>query len=551
MIHQVVHLCGATRAAIASALFGVLFIAAVGLAEPNVAATAPTTSGTAAGSTDLRFDRNGRFGVFVSAAQNLIPGQSTGGRRQVYLFDGTTGLLRLVSHLPGNPLTGGSGDATLGTAPQISADGKWVAFSSAATDLVSGQIDTNGGDDVFLWSRESDEMLLVSRRLQAPAVAGALPSSLAIDQSTLSADGRFLAFTTASIDMIAGQTATSHPQVLLFDRVTGNQQLVSHATAGAATSPNERSEFNGSASGQAISNDGRFVTFASLATDLVPGVTDTNGNFDVFLFDRDAPLASSLRLLSRRAGAPLTAATGFSHIPSISANGEFVVFISQATNLEGVSSDTNGGADVFRYDRLADQLELVSHRGGNTTTTGNGGSIFPAISGGGDRVVFESAATNLVLLQQDGNGGKDIFAWTGGPLTLISHATQSPLQAGNGASFAARIGLDGGVAFSSNATDLVDGIADSNAGEDAFVQVQGDQALRLLSHVSAENATGDRVSVAREVRLGGALAVFESTARNIVDGPINGSTNLYVHGSLIMADGFETGDFAAWSQHLP
>jgi hypothetical protein len=112
------------------------------------------------------------------------------------------------------------------------------------------------------------------------------------------------------------------------------------------------------------------------------------------------------------------------------------------------------------------------------------------ISGDGDQVAFESIASNLALQQDDSNGVQDVFLWRSGASLLVSHVPESVFRTGNGTSRSARIGLDGGV----------------------------------------------------EVLLGGSLATFQSAALNLIDTPINGGTNIYFHGGLVMADGFESGD---------
>jgi Tol biopolymer transport system component len=551
MIQELARFAAHARAAFLAASCAALFAAAVAVAEPNAVATVPLSSTGNGSSGDPRFDRNGRFAVFHSSAENLVAGQSTSGQRNVFLFDRSTGEVSLVSHAADDPLRGGNAGVPSSMAPQISADGKWVAFVSSSTDLVSGQDDTNGTNDVFLWSRETGTTRLVSHRAGSPTGTAPNQSTLPALQTSISADGRYLAFSSSATELIAGQVANGHPQIYLYDRNADQIRLISHASSGIAVSGGSRSEFPSDSLGGAISGDGRFVVFTTLATDLVTGVTDTNNTSDVYLWDRDATLVNSLRLLSRRAGNPLGSGNSPSGTPAISADGKFVVLTSRANNLEGVTSDTNTVEDVFRYDRAGDSLRLVSHRTGATTITANAESSLPVISGGGDQVAFQSIASNLVVQQDDSNGVPDVFLWRNGESLLVSRVPESVFRTGNGTSRAARIGLDGGVAFDSFATNLVAGVADSNGGSDVFLKPRLGAAVSLVSHVPSENATGDRTAAPVEVLFGGALATFESAALNLIDGPINGGTNLFVHGSLLMADGFESGDFSAWSQQVP
>lgn len=553
MVQQLARLCRAGRAAFAATACAALFAAAVALAESNAAVTAPVTSNSGGPSFSLRFDRNGRYAVFTSFAENLVPGQqSIPGQTNAFLYDRLTAEVTLISHAADDPLRGANVGVCSTQAPQISADGKWVAFCSASTDLIEGQDDNLGSDDIFLWSRETGDLLLASHRATSPTGSGLSPSALPVFQSSLSADGRYLAFVSTAPNLIAGQVINNHAQIYVFDRVSGVVRLVSHASTGVLNSAGNRSDLTANSGGSAISADGRFLVFISLATDLVAGVTDTNGNFDVYLWDRDASLASSLRLLSRRAGAPLETGNAVSTVPAISADGKFVTFTSNASNLEGISSDTNNNSDVFRYDRVNDQVQLVSHRAtGATTVTANAASNFPVISAAGDQVAFESTASNLAVQQDDSNGVQDVFVWRNGASFLVSHRPDLTNRAGNGTSRRPRIGQEGGVAFTSLATDLAAGVSDANSAEDAFLLPRGAGEVLLLSHVSSELATGDRQALSSEVLMGGALATFESAARNLIDTPINGGNNLYFHGTLLMADGFESGDFSAWSQQVP
>ena len=101
------------------------------------------------------------------------------------------------------------------------------------------------------------------------------------------------------------------------------------------------------------------------------------------------------------------------------------------------------------------------------------------------------------------------------------------------------------------ATNLVAGVADSNGAGDTFLKPRGSATDSLLSHVPSEDATGELAAIPTEVVLEGALATFSSNSLNLIDTPISSEGNLYYHGSLLMADGFETGDLTAWSQHVP
>lgn len=536
--------------AFATAFTLALVLPAAAPAEPVTAITRPVGDGAGGGSDGVRFDRNGRFGVFISEAANLVPGISTGGRRNVYLYDRLADTVKLVSHAHGSPLVGGNGQVALGATPQISLDGNWVAYSSTSTDLVEGQTDTNNVDDLFLWSRLTDTTALVSAAANSINIAANGLSSLPGDGVAISGDGRYLAYTSFATNLIGNLVINFGPrQVYLYDRDAQASTLVSHTTSGIRVAGSESSDLAPSNGGRAISADGRWVVFTSSTTNLLFGF-DTNNVPDVFLWDRTEPNANLSRLLSRRAGFPTEAGNGSSLACAISANGEFVAFTSNATNLEGVTTDNNGGSDVFYYDRLADLVELVSHAALNAGVTANGASSLPVLDAAGTTVAYQSRATNLNVVQSDTNGVEDVFFWQGAAAVLVSHVPTPLNVAGNGASTKPRIALDGAITFDSLATDLVTGIADENGETDVFLRPRGNSSVILASHVPSETATGSNLSTAGDVVLGGALVALRSTSADLVPVPANPSS-IYLHGSLILADGFESGDFSAWSQHLP
>ena len=151
------------------------------------------------------------------------------------------------------------------------------------------------------------------------------------------------------------------------------------------TTPAGTASGNGSSSQPVISADGRYVAFTTNATDLVSG--DSNGVSDVAVRDM---FTSQLTVLSK--GSFGTTGNGKSFAPQISADGRFVYFLSEATNLVGGLSDTNGGADLFIYDTITGKLGCMSVTPSGTST--------------GNKGVDQSSPTGAYSISADGTGGR-------------------------------------------------------------------------------------------------------------------------------------------------
>src|SRR5256712_380330 len=205
--------------------------------------------------------------------------------------------------------------------PAISADGRFVAFDSVASNLVAG--DTNAAFDVFVRDRKTGK----TRRVSVDS-HGAQGNGDSFDPA-ISADGRFVAFDSVASNLVAGDTNAAS-DVFVRDRKTGKTRRVSVASHG--------TQGNGASFGPSISADGRFVAFTSAASNLVAG--DSNEAYDVFVRVRKTAKPSPASLDSHGAQG-----NGESFNPAISADGRFVAFRSSASNL--VAGDTNGAADVF------------------------------------------------------------------------------------------------------------------------------------------------------------------------------------------------------------
>jgi Tol biopolymer transport system component len=205
----------------------------------------------------------------------------------------------------------------------------------------------------------------------------------------ISADGRFVAFESGATNLVPGDTNDAFG-VFVRDRQAGQTTRVSVGVGGAAV----RNESNN----PAISADGRFVAFQSGASNLVPG--DTNQTIDIFVRDRQAGRTTRVSV-----GSGGAQGNSGSFVPALSADGRFVAFGSEASNL--VPGDTNGVADVFVRNRKLGTTRRVNVGPGGVQANGASFLAEAAISAGGRFVAFESGASNLV--PGDTNGVADVF----------------------------------------------------------------------------------------------------------------------------------------------
>ncbi len=334
-----------------------------------------SSSGTHANAASFRpsISADGRFVAFDSGATNLVAGD-TNGVSDVFVHDRQTGATTRAS-----VSSSGAQGNNHSSSPSISADGRFVAFDSFATDLVTG--DTNGANDAFVHDRQTGATTRVS-----VSSSGAQGSSHSVDAS-ISADGRFVAFYSHATNLVVGDTNGVY-DIFVHDRQTGATTRVSVSSSGTQGNSESRQS--------AVSADGRFVVFDSAADNLVDG--DTNGVQDVFVHDRQTGATTRVSVSSSG-----SQGNSVSDYPSISADGRFVAFDSFATDL--VTGDTNGVNDAFVHDRQTGATTGVSVS--SSGAQGNVFSFLPSISADGRFVAFESYASNLV--PGDTNNASDIF----------------------------------------------------------------------------------------------------------------------------------------------
>jgi Tol biopolymer transport system component len=428
-------------AAVVWALVGALGAEPAALAETTRASIASDGTPGNGVSFEPILSADGRFIAFESDASSLVLGD-TNGVRDVFVRDRLTGTTTRVSVASdGTPGNGASFVAG------ISADGRFVAFSSDATNLVPG--DTNRFQDLFLHDRQTGITVRVnvaSDGTQSDRDTVPSPDRPGL-RGVLSADGRFIAFESDATNLVVGD-GNGVRDIFVHDRVTGATTRVSVASDGTPG--------NGASFGPALSASGRFVAFESDATNLVGG--DTNGVRDIFVHDRET--GATTRISMALDGTP---ADGPSVGPALSMDGRFVAFRSGATNL--VSGDTNGFFDVFVHDRVSGTTTRVSVASDGAEGKDDD-SFFPALSGDGRFVAFPSEATTLVA--GDTNGVRDVFVHDrlAGTTVRVSVATDG--MQSNNESFRAALSADGRfVGYDSSATNLV--APDTNGAFDVFV----------------------------------------------------------------------------------
>jgi Tol biopolymer transport system component len=381
--------------------------------------------------------------------------------------------------------------------PLISADGRYVAFRSEASNLVSG--DTNGEFDIFVY----DTVANTTRRVSVGD--NGIQGNGSSFSPFISADGRYVAFMSLASNLVSGDT-NGTPDIFVYDTAANTTRRVSVDDNGI-----EGNDFSFNPS---ISADGRYVVFESDASNLVSG--DTNGTFDIFVYDT---VANTTRRVSVDDNG--TQGNDFSFLSSISADGRYVAFGSDASNL--VSGDTNNTQDIFVYDTVANTTRLVSVD--DNGIQGNSFSFNPSISADGRYVAFESNADNLV--SGDTNNSWDTFVHDTVANTTRRVSVNDNGIEGNRDSFSPSISVDGRyVAFWSSADNLVSG--DSNDAPDTFVHDTVANTTRRVS-VGDNDTQMIGISTSPSISADGRYVAFDSSASNLVSGDTNGTSDIFVY----------------------
>lgn len=427
---------------------------------PAIPATAELPPGLARG---VALSADGRI-----VALTLRAAASGADRAAVYRYDRATGTLAQVAQAQ---------DGGIGI-PALSADGQVIAFYAWATTLTPG--DTNAVQDAFVYDQAAGRLQRVSVSSAGAQADDRTGDAGATARPALSADGTLVAFHSRAGNLAAGD-GNGLSDIFVHNRASGATTLISLGPEGEPA--------NGDSAAPAISGDGRRIVFESRATnldpELAPNLVAESGSMQIYLYDRDT---ERTRLLSRAAtGAPGDSApnnsvpgNGDSRAAAISGDGQWVAFVSGATNL--VPGDTNGVADIFLHDLATGSTIRVSLSSAGTQA--NRASDLPTLSGDGRYVAFVSAATNLV--GGDGNQADDIFLYD----RLAQHTSRvsvgvaaawTGIQANAPSRGPAALSDDGRmVAFVSPATNLTGEASPASRMATGFIHARQDPPLYAL-----------------------------------------------------------------------
>jgi Tol biopolymer transport system component len=472
-----------------------------------------------------KISSNGHCVVFQSRASNLVPGD-TNGVVDLFVRDLRSGTTELASATAsGEPV---NRDCAY---PSISADGRFIAFHSRATNVLPEDLDRT--THIYVRDRQSQTTQLVSVALDGRA------GTMASYHPAISANGHFVAFQSYASNLVPGDT-NGIEDIFVRDRETGTTQLVRVATAGQPANRNPTAQL-------CVSDDARFIAFGggerivlsdrSRATteavtatvnvgraplDGAAPVISGNGEWVAFalagqVFARSRTTGAAELVSVSPEGAP---ANGASSAPAISADGRLIAFQSRADNL--VPGDVNGFADIFVRDRQSGTTRLVSTAADGVPAAGI--SIAPAISADGHFIAFQSSAEYLV--PGDRNSREDIFVReleTGTTEIVSVAASGGPADAG---SSAPSISADGRfVAFQSSARELVPG--DTNDNTDVFVRDRQSGTTRLVS-AAADGGPANNDSTLARISADGHFIAFQSRASNFVPGDTGSGQDIFV-----------------------
>lgn len=455
---------------------------------------------------------DGRFLLYDHKDMAVVSGFSDGNgstNPDVFLFDRQTGTQRLIS--VSATLAGTSANAgSRGFA--VSDDGRYVYFTSTATDLVAGFVDGNGASsDAYLFDVSTSTTTLVSHVVGNLSQSGSKQASFADLTASMSSDGRYVLFSSSAIDLQTGVTDTNNLNDLyLYDRLANTSTLVSRIggslTAGGGWPPGP------------VADDGAAI-FVS-ASPLDPLVGDPFGERDLFRFDPAAPTVELLTAAGTRGRTPVP--PGFyvyNYVASLSATGRWATW------------------DDFVFDPATLTLELFHHPAGNTSLPATGKITSTVISPDGRFVTYSSEATGLQAGVTDTNQVWDVFLYDrqADAATLISHIPGAPTVAANGSSVIQWQSDDAQLfAVASRSSNLVTGMAPNpTLAQNVYLYDRPSQTTELISHgvaslVQSGGFDSDFLAISADRR----YVFYQSAGFNQVANFVDHNDYLYDDGDL-------------------
>ena len=465
----------------------------------SVGATSTNSTALTSSSESPVITPDGRYVAFSSTATNLVPGVTTAG--EIYVRDLTTAQTKWASvnaRSIAYSLLGTSN--VVSCCPSISSDGNFVAFETAtnlssfnANGLILRQNTQTSGTDIV--------------GTNANVTSGPLGDFYTLDMTP---DGRFISF----VANVAGNSPAVNTAIYLWDAQTGTNTLISMNRDSGLVS-------DGICSSPLVSSNGQFVAFVSSGTNLVANTFD--GQFHVYIRDQQTGITKLVDGDTNGVGAGVSPAT----FPIFSADGRFVVFDCVNGNL--VPNDRNHANDVFVRDTVAETTELISVLDPTLTShTPNGISGFypGSVSANGRYVAFSSDADDLI--PGDTNRQRNVFVRDLLLATNVLVSANTNGVAASGFSFEPAISGNGRyVAFSSYASNLVAG--DANNAQDVFLR-DLQTGTTMLASVSVDGINpGNSNSFTPVISRDGRYILFHSKASNLTAGSFgNGVENLFL-----------------------
>lgn len=441
-------------AALAVPVLFIFILAAEALAEGAVRVSTDSAGNQVyASNAYTTISESGRYVAFHSPAATLVPGDNNG-VNDIFVKDLNTGAITRVSTAAGGVQANGAS-----TAPVLSADGQFVAFHSAATNLVAG--DTNGVQDVFVKDTLTGGVTRISTS------AGGAQGNGASTWAAISSNGRRVAFNSDASNLVPGDTNATG-DVFIKDLDTGATILASSGLGGTLANGGSNMGDLSGPDAPGISGNGNLVGFYSTATNLAS--PNTNGQTSIFVKDISSGTSNgavTLEVLGSDGSIP----NGPSFMPKLSSDGRYLAFRSEASNL--LPGDTDTHSDIYFKDRQTGALTLMSTDPAGVKATyvdtvyGMTGSYDVTMSADGSHVAFATMSTELVYGTYAHPAINVINKDTrNGAVTLDSMNASDEI--GNSWSFGPALSGDGArVVFQSAASNL--GSGDTNRLYDIYV----------------------------------------------------------------------------------